>query len=51
MGNMILGVIICAMITLLVLIAIVVVCCLYVGIEADKKLRILFNEYIKEKKF
>lgn len=50
MSNMILVFLISVMVILLVLIAIVVWCCLYVGGQADLVMHMLANEYIEDKK-
>lgn len=49
MTDIIVGLVFFTALILLVLIAIlVVVCCLYASVKADRKARILFEEYIKD---
>lgn len=49
MNNIILGIISLSVVFLLALIVMMVLCGLYCGVETDRKLRALTNEYIDEK--
>lgn len=49
MGNLVIGLLSFATMVLLILIGVVAICCLYVGVESDRKSKVLVDNYIGEK--